>query len=164
MKRVNTQRLYILNDFYIKVKYFFIKKLKFFQFFFDKSRGFSWGKVKKMRSEGFTIDRRKEEVMQIHSDYRGKVLYMRLSGEMDEHNAASVRRAADRLADDFAGSERAVIDLKDVSFMDSTGIGFLIGRYKKFRRYGIPVYVTNPNLGTDKILQMSGVYTLMPKI
>ena len=102
--------------------------------------------------------------MQIHSDYRGKVLYMRLSGEMDEHNAAAARRTADRLAEDFASSERAVIDLKEVSFMDSTGIGFLIGRYKKFRRYGIPVYVTNPNLGTDKILQMSGVYTLMPKI
>lgn len=102
--------------------------------------------------------------MQIHSDYRDRILYMRLSGEMDEHNAATARRTADRIADNYAASERAVIDLKEVSFMDSTGIGFLIGRYKKFRRYGIPVYVTNPNLGTDKILQMSGVYTLMPKI
>ena len=102
--------------------------------------------------------------MQIHSDYRDRILYMRLSGEMDEHNAATARRMADRIADNYAASERAVIDLKEVSFMDSTGIGFLIGRYKKFRRYGIPVYVTNPNLGTDKILQMSGVYTLMPKI
>ena len=102
--------------------------------------------------------------MQIHGNYNNKVLYMRLSGEMDEHNAAQARRTADRLADDYAGSERAVIDLGGVSFMDSTGIGFLIGRYKKFHRYGIPVYVTNPSLSTDKILQMSGVYTLMPKI
>jgi stage II sporulation protein AA (anti-sigma F factor antagonist) len=102
--------------------------------------------------------------MQIHSDYRNRVLYMRLSGEMDEHNAAQARRTADCLAENFSASERAVIDLSGVSFMDSTGIGFLIGRYKKFHRYGIPVYVTNPNLGTDKILQMSGVYTLMPKI
>ena len=102
--------------------------------------------------------------MQIHGDYRDKILYMRLCGEMDEHNAASARRMADRIADNYAASERAVIDLKEVSFMDSTGIGFLIGRYKKLRRYGIPVYVTNPSLGTDRILQMSGVYTLMPKI
>nr|MBR6777967.1 STAS domain-containing protein [Clostridia bacterium] len=49
-------------------------------------------------------------------------------------------------------------------FMDSTGIGFLIGRYKKFSRYGVPVYVTNPSQATDRILQMSGVYTLMPRI
>ena len=102
--------------------------------------------------------------MQIHGEYQGRVLYMRLCGEMDEHNAAEARRVADRLVDNFTCGERAVIDLGGVSFMDSTGIGFLIGRYKKFCRYGIPVYVTNPNLGTDKILQMSGVYTLMPKI
>lgn len=102
--------------------------------------------------------------MQIHADYREKILYMRLSGEIDEHNAARARASADRLADDYAVSEKAVFDLKDVSFMDSTGIGFLIGRYKKFRRYGIPVYLTNPSKSTDKILQMSGVYTLMPKI
>ena len=102
--------------------------------------------------------------MEIQSDYQNKILYMRLSGEMDEHNAASVRREADRLVENYLQSERAVIDLGAVSFMDSTGIGFLIGRYKKFRRYGIPVYVTNPSLSTDRILQMSGVYTLMPKI
>ena len=102
--------------------------------------------------------------MRIYTDYRNNVLYMRLSGEMDEHNAAFARRDADRAADSFSQSERAVIDLGEVSFMDSTGIGFLIGRYKKFHRYGIPVYVTNPSISTDKILQMSGVYTLMPKI
>ena len=102
--------------------------------------------------------------MQIRTDYRNGVLYMRLCGEMDEHNAAAARTQADRLADAHAGSEKAVFDLGEVSFMDSTGIGFLIGRYKRFRRYGIPVYLTNPNFSTDKILQMSGVYTLMPKI
>ncbi|MBR2441573.1 MAG: STAS domain-containing protein [Clostridia bacterium] len=102
--------------------------------------------------------------MQICTDYQDKVLYLRLSGEMDEHNAAAARLYADRLAEGYAQSEKAVIDLKDVSFMDSTGIGFLIGRYKKFRRYGIPVYVTNPSPGADKVLRMSGVYTLMPRI
>lgn len=103
--------------------------------------------------------------MQIQADLNGKILYLRLCGELDQHNATSVRNAADRLADDYAvHSERAVFDLKGVSFMDSTGIGFLIGRYKKFTRYGIPVFVANPTRETDKILQMSGVYTLMPKI
>ena len=102
--------------------------------------------------------------MQIRTDYYDKVLYVRLSGELDEHNAALARRDADRLADVHAHSERAVFDLGEVSFMDSTGIGFLIGRYKKFRRYGIPVYLTNPSLNTDRILEMSGVYRLMPKI
>ncbi len=102
--------------------------------------------------------------MQISTDYQDRVLYLRLSGEMDEHNAAAARLYADRLVEQHAQSEKAVIDLKEVSFMDSTGIGFLIGRYKKLRRYGIPVYVTNPSLSADKVLRMSGVYTLMPRI
>ena len=102
--------------------------------------------------------------MQIQTDFKDRVLYMRLYGEMDEHSAAVVRRRADKLVEDYPHSERVVIDLGALSFMDSTGIGFLIGRYKRFHRYGIPVYVTNPTFGTDKILQMSGVYTLMPKI
>ena len=45
-----------------------------------------------------------------------------------------------------------------------TGIGLLIGRYKKFSRYGVPVYVTNPTQATDKILSVSGVYSIIPKI
>ena len=102
--------------------------------------------------------------MQIQTDYQNGVLYMRLCGEIDEHNASSARLRADRLADDFSNSQRAVLDLGKVSFMDSTGIGFLIGRYKKFSRSGIPMYVTNLSMATDRILQMSGVYTIIPKI
>lgn len=103
--------------------------------------------------------------MKICADCKEGVLYIRLCGEMDEHSAATARREADKLAEDFAARiHRAIIDLQSVSFMDSTGIGFLIGRYKKFSRYGVPVYVTNPSQATDRILQMSGVYTLMPRI
>lgn len=102
--------------------------------------------------------------MQIQADYKNGVLYMRLSGEIDEHNAVAARSRADKLADAYATCERAIFDLSEVSFMDSTGIGFLIGRYKRFRRYGVPVYLMNPTKGADKILEMSGVYTLMPKM
>ena len=102
--------------------------------------------------------------MQIQSNFQNRVRYVRLNGELDEHNAALARSRADKLADEYACSEKAVFDLGGVSFMDSTGIGFLIGRYKRFRRYGVPMYVTNPSSSTDKILQMSGVYTLMPRI
>ena len=102
--------------------------------------------------------------MEISASYKDKILYVKLSGEIDEHNAARARHSADRIADGYACSERAVFDLSNVSFMDSTGIGFLIGRYKKFNRYGVPMYVTNPSAATDRILSMSGVYSLIPRI
>ena len=103
--------------------------------------------------------------MQIHAESRGRTLYMVLQGEIDEYNAAHNRLTADNIADEGAGRvERAVIDLGGVSFMDSTGIGFLIGRYKRFSKYGIPMYVTNLSATNDKILHMSGVYSIIPKI
>ncbi len=103
--------------------------------------------------------------MKICADCIGDTLYVRLLGEVDEHNAALARKEADKLCEAFAPSlKKAVIDLSNVSFMDSTGIGFLMGRYKKFLRYGIPMYLTNPSLATDRILQMSGIYTLIPRI
>ncbi|MBE7078451.1 MAG: STAS domain-containing protein [Clostridiales bacterium] len=103
--------------------------------------------------------------MQVYAENRGDSLYLSLKGEMDEHSAVRARSYADRLAEaSVGGVRRAVFDLGDVSFMDSTGIGFLIGRYKKFSSLGIPVYVTNLSSATDKILKMSGVYTIIPKI
>lgn len=102
--------------------------------------------------------------MELKSNLKGDDLYIYLSGELDEHSVSSVREAADRMIDNNAGLSRAVFNLAGVKFMDSTGIGFLIGRYKKLKKYGMGMYLENPNLGADKILELSGIYTLMPKI
>ena len=102
--------------------------------------------------------------MQLTASMEEGVLTLSLSGELDEHGAGELRRAADRTIDDYAAADKAVFDLGRVSFMDSTGIGFLIGRYKKLKRYGIPSYVSKVNAATDKILSISGVYSLIPKM
>lgn len=102
--------------------------------------------------------------MQIHAEKQGNALHVYVLGEIDEHSAKTARMQADMLAKNHVQSERAVFNLGGVSFMDSTGIGFLIGRYKTFRALGIPTYITGVQSETDRILQMSGVYTLMPKI
>lgn len=102
--------------------------------------------------------------MELKSNLKGDDLYIYLSGELDEHSVSAVREKADRMIDDNAGLSRAVFNLAGVKFMDSTGIGFLIGRYKKLKKYGMGMYLENPNVGADKILELSGIYTLMPKI
>ena len=102
--------------------------------------------------------------MKLQSSRRGDNLYIYLSGELDEHSVSSLREAADKLIDENAGLSRAVFNLAGLRFMDSTGIGFLIGRYKRLKKYNMGMYLESPEASADKILTLSGLYSLMPKI
>lgn len=55
-----------------------------------------------------------------------------------------------------------IFDFKNVKFMDSSGIGLLLGRYKHMLRLGGEVIVTNTNDKTKKILEMSGIQKIIP--
>ena len=48
--------------------------------------------------------------------------------------------------------------------MDSTGIGVLMGRYKKMKQRGIPIFIANPSVQADKIFRMTALYEVMPKV
>ena len=50
------------------------------------------------------------------------------------------------------------------SFMDSTGIGVLLGRYKILHNRNKNIYISNPSNAIEKIFRMSGIYEIMPKI
>ena len=66
--------------------------------------------------------------MQIKSRMVNKTLYILLSGELDEYTAQTVRKNLDLLLDTQKGYVQIVIDLSELTFMDSTGVGVLIGR------------------------------------
>ena len=90
-------------------------------------------------------------------------LYIGLSGELDEHTSVYTRQTLDKLTED-AKMSRVVIDLSGLSFMDSTGVGVLIGRFKKLKCREIPIYIANPSNQADRIFKMTGLYDIMPKI
>lgn len=102
--------------------------------------------------------------MKLQSCSRGQDLYIYLSGELDECSVTGIRASTDALIDEHAGLSRAIFNLAGVKFMDSTGIGFLIGRYKKLTKYGMKMALEAPDRNADKILAVSGVYSLIPKV
>ena len=93
---------------------------------------------------------------------KNQILHINLSGEMDECSSQDARNKCDKLIEDNLSAKKIVIYLSDVAFMDSTGIGFLIGRYKKAAKLSTPLYISNPNFAADKILNLSGIYSLIP--
>ena len=91
-------------------------------------------------------------------------LYIYSYGELDEYTAEKARREIDKIIEDNALSKNVIFDFANLSFMDSTGIGMLLGRYKKIKKIGSKAYISRPSFTVNKILQISGLYDVMPKI
>ena len=90
-------------------------------------------------------------------------LTVRLTGELDHSVAAGLRAEEDELILD-PRIRRLVFDLSDLEFMDSSGIGLIIGRYKLMARRGGTVAVSCPGGRVDQIFEMSGLYQLVERL
>ena len=101
--------------------------------------------------------------MRIKNRLYNNTLYIMLCGELDECSASYTRCVMDDVLDDNKYNQ-VIIDLSELEFMDSTGIGVLIGRYKKLKNRNVPIYICNPSNHIEKIFKMSGLYEIMPKI
>ena len=94
---------------------------------------------------------------------KNNTLTVKLRGELDHSVAAGVRAELDELILD-PGVRRLVFDLNGLEFMDSSGIGLIIGRYKLMARRGGSVAVRSPGRRVDRIFQMSGLYQLVERL
>lgn len=101
--------------------------------------------------------------MEIKENLSGGNLTLTLLGELDEYSADYVRSYSDNA---FRNNSYNTVtfDMSGLTFMDSTGIGVLLGRYKLLKRLGVPVYIANCSKHVDAILSMSGIYNIIKKI
>jgi len=100
--------------------------------------------------------------MQVKNRIHKNTLYISLDGELDEHTAEYTRVNLDQAMTQTRAGQ-IIIDLANLRFMDSTGIGVLIGRYKKMKDKNVPIYISNPSTQAERIFKMTGLYSLMPK-
>ena len=91
------------------------------------------------------------------------VLTVALEGELDEKSARETREYLDKTIRS-AEIRRLVLDFKKVGFMDSTGIGVLLGRYKLLQADGAELCVKNLNAQIDKVFRISGLYQIIKAV
>ena len=91
-------------------------------------------------------------------------IYAELSGELDEYSAEYVRISLDDLLNKLGAAKKLFLDFSKVSFMDSTGIGVLLGRYNKFSKNDICMFIKNPTSYVNRIFEMTGIYQIIPKV
>ena len=94
--------------------------------------------------------------MKIEFSNEKNALIMKIEGEVDHRYAIRIRREADRKIVTYPNLP-FIIDLTGVSFMDSSGIGVIIGRYKLVTSFGSEVLIVSSNNTVDRILNMSGI-------
>lgn len=83
-----------------------------------------------------------------------------LCGEIDHHNAKEIREELDRFILSVQPKEFA-IDFKEISFMDSSGIGLIMGRYKLISEFGGRLIVKNPQTYIKRVFRLSGIERLV---
>ena len=92
-------------------------------------------------------------------EHTGDKLTALLTGEIDHHTAGKMRDEIDA-AIEFHRPACLVIDFGGVSFMDSSGIGLVMGRYKLMKSIGGTVRVENTPKPLRKVMKLSGLYDL----
>ncbi|MGO0690157.1 anti-sigma F factor antagonist [Bacillus paralicheniformis] len=88
------------------------------------------------------------------------VLCIRLTGELDHHTAETLRKqVSDHL--EQSGIRHIVMNLADLSFMDSSGLGIVLGRYKEIKQLGGEMIVCAISPAVKRLFDMSGLFKII---
>lgn len=92
---------------------------------------------------------------------KDKLLVFKITDEIDDHSVQMIRRKADYEIERYM-PKRVVFDFDSVTFMDSAGIGLIIGRYKFANMLGAKLEISNLTQSVKRIFEMSGILKLIP--
>ena len=90
-----------------------------------------------------------------------KLLLLQITEEIDHHFAEEIRRKVDYEITRYM-PRKVVFDFNKVTFMDSAGIGMLIGRYKVAKMLGSTIEMINVKPSIKKVFEMSGILKIIP--
>lgn len=97
--------------------------------------------------------------MPVQTEWESGVLTAKISGEIDHHSALWLRMDIDTAIVEKHPKILA-LDFKEVSFMDSSGIGLVMGRYKLMKEQGGETLLTNLPEGIEKVMLLAGINKL----
>jgi len=90
-----------------------------------------------------------------------RTLIVRIEGELDHHTAVETREQIDKEINKN-NINKLIFDFENLQFMDSSGIGVIIGRYKQIKGLDGKVAITNPNPQVERIINISGLHKIIP--
>ncbi|MCY0902334.1 MAG: anti-sigma factor antagonist [Firmicutes bacterium] len=91
---------------------------------------------------------------------RGSVVIASLCGELDDHEASAVRSLIDKELE-RTGALRLIFDLAELTFMDSSGLGVILGRYRNLKSCGGEVAIVGVPSNVARLFDISGLRKIM---
>jgi len=82
-------------------------------------------------------------------------------GELDHHNAALVREEIDKKLSSSKAKD-IIFNLNKLQFMDSSGLGILIGRYKAVSAIGGNAAIISPSATAKRLITLAGLHRIIP--
>lgn len=98
--------------------------------------------------------------MQMKAYFSDDNLVVKLEGEIDHHSAAEIREDIDKMIGENR-PKNMIMELSGIDFMDSSGLGLVLGRYRRLCEIGSKMLIKNPGARTERILCMAGVDKLI---
>lgn len=98
--------------------------------------------------------------MLIAANKESDTIVVQIDGELDHHTAVLVKNKLDDMLND-QGIKNIVIDISDLNFMDSSGVGLFIGRFKTVSLRGGKLAVTGIKANLHKVFEVSGLYRIV---
>ncbi len=90
----------------------------------------------------------------------GESMIVILDGEIDHHSAREIRLTVDQRVQTLFPQE-LILDFGQVSFMDSSGIGLIMGRYRSMQSIGGKVIVRNAKRPHLRVMRLAGLEKLV---
>lgn len=101
--------------------------------------------------------------MKVSAKVNKENLFIFLEGEIDQAVAGELRVKLDSYLTSVK-VKNVILNMRELTFMDSTGVGLIIGRYKLLKQKNIGLFINEPNKQIDKVLKVSGLYSIIPLI
>lgn len=101
--------------------------------------------------------------MKVTYNEKDKLLIFQITEEIDHHSSEKIRTRADFEIQKYI-PKKLIVDFEKVNFMDSAGIGMILGRYKMVTMFGGTMYMINVNPSVRKVFEMAGITKIIPII
>ncbi|QVK20338.1 anti-sigma factor antagonist [Mycoplasmatota bacterium] len=97
--------------------------------------------------------------LNVHLVVKKGSLFIKLVGEMDQHTTENFKLRLIELMDKYS-IKNLIFNMKDLSFIDSSGIGLLIGRYNQVKTKDGEIVICELNNNVERVVMLSGLYKI----